>query len=228
MDVQTILTNLKEISDPSRLEHMSKFGIITTDALGISIPKLRAIAKDIPKNHELALALWNTGIHEARILACYIDEITAVTPAQLEEWVLDFNSWDLCDQCCSNHVDKTPYAHQKAIEWSHRSEEFVKRAGFVLMATLSVHDKTATDTDFDCFFDRIIAECNDNRVYVKKAVNWALRQIGKRNKKLHKKAVEIGLEILRKDTKTARWIARDALRELRSEKIQRRLDRISK
>jgi len=223
MKVETILIRLQDVADPSRLTHMERFGINVKNALGVSIPNLRLLAKEIPKNHSLALKLWDTGIHEARILACYVDEIKRVTEFQLETWVKDFNSWDLCDQCCGNLFDRTPFAYSKAVEWSKRSEEFVKRAGFVLMATLSVHDKNAENKQFNIFFDLIKDESMDDRVYVKKAVNWALRQIGKRNQRLNEKAIIVGLDILKIESKTARWIARDALRELSCDKIQERL-----
>jgi len=223
MKVETILIRLRDIADPSRLIHMEKYGINVGEALGVSIQDLRRLAKDIPKNHSLALELWDTGIHEAKMLACYIDEIKEVTESQLETWVKDFNSWDLCDQCCSNHFDRTPFAYNKAVEWSKRNDEFVKRAGFVLMATLSVHDKKAENKQFNTFFDRIKDECDDDRVYVKKAVNWALRQMGKRNQRLNEKAILVGQDLLKIESKTARWIARDALRELNSDKIQDRL-----
>ena len=141
----------------------------------------------------------------------------------METWVKDFDSWDVCDQVCSNLFDKTPFAYRKAIEWSKREEEFVKRAGFVLMATLSVHDKKADNKKFEQFFPIIKRESNDNRNFVKKAVNWALRQIGKRNLSLNKKAIKTAKEIQKMDSKSARWIASDALRELTSEKIQKRL-----
>ena len=141
----------------------------------------------------------------------------------METWVKDFDSWDICDQVCSNLFDKTPFAYRKVIEWSNREEEFVKRAGFVLMATLSVHDKKADDKKFEQFFPIIKREANDNRNFVKKAVNWALRQIGKRNISLNKKAIKTAKEIQKMDSKSAKWIASDAIRELTNEKIQKRL-----
>ena len=202
---------------------MAKYGINTDFALGVSIPNLRKIAKEIGKNHKLALQLWNIKIHEARILARMIDEPKLVTEKQMETWINDFNSWDLCDQCCNNLFRKTKFAHQKAVEWSKREEEFQKRAGFTLMACLAVHDKSAEDKDFIKFFRLIKNESNDSRNYVKKAVNWALRQIGKRNLNLNKIVIESAKEINKMESKTAKWIAKYALRELESEKIQNRL-----
>ena len=172
---------------------------------------------------KLAHDLWKTKIHEARILAGMIDEPEKVTEKQMEQWVKEFNSWDLCDQLCGNLFDKTRFAYKKIFEWSKREEEFVKRAGFVLIATLSVHDKRAKDKKFEQFFPIIKKHSIDERNFVKKAVNWALRQIGKRNISLNKKAIKVAREIQRIDSKSAQWIASDALRELKSEKVQKRL-----
>jgi len=152
-----------------------------------------------------------------------IEEPEKVTGSQMERWVKDFNSWDLCDQCCSNLFDRTRFAHEKAMEWSGREEEFVKRAGFALMACLAVHDKNATDGEFVKFMPVIKRESEDPRNFVKKAVNWALRQIGKRNLALNSVAIQTALEIQTMDSRSARWIASDALRELTSEKIQKKL-----
>lgn len=195
---------------------MARFGIDTSNALAISIPVLRKMARELKPDHGLALALWKTGIHEARILATMVDDPAAVTEKQMEKWVRDFYSWDVCDQCCSNLFDKTPFARKKAFEWSSRNEEFVKRAGFTLMATLSVHDKESPDKAFLEFLKPIRREAGDARNYVKKAVNWALRQIGKRNPSLKKHAIRTAAEIRNMNIPSARWIASDALRELKS------------
>ena len=202
---------------------MARFGITPGNTYGISIPNLRKIAEQIGKNHQLAEQLWSSGIHEARILACMIDDPKAVTEEQLERWVKDFDSWDVCDQCCNKLFDKTEFAYQKAIEWSERNEEFVKRAGFVLMTQLAVHDKEANDSQFEQFLPIIKREATDERNFVKKAVNWALRQIGKRNRSLNRITIEVGKEIRQIDSKAAVWIANDALRELTSNKVQKRL-----
>ncbi|MBU1122764.1 MAG: DNA alkylation repair protein [Candidatus Omnitrophota bacterium] len=220
-----IILNLKSLADSKSKEAMSRYGIKTEHALGISIPNIRGIAKEIGKNHDVALCLWQTKIHEARILASMIDDYRSVTEEQMELWVKAFNSWDLCDQCCGNLFDKTRFAHLKTMEWSVRKEEFVKRAGFVLMATLSVHDKKSKDEVFVKYFPIIKRECGDERNFVKKSVNWALRQIGKRNLNLNKKAINTAKEIQKEDSKAARWIAQDALRELQSDPIQQRLER---
>jgi len=178
------------------------------------------MAKETGRDHSLAQELWASRIHEARIMAGFVDEPKLVTAEQMENWVKDFDSWDICDQVCSNLFDRTPFAHKKAIEWSNREEEFVKRAGFVLMAALSVHDKSAVDDEFLIFLHIIKREATDERNYVKKAVNWALRQIGKRNSTLNKKAIETAKEIQKLGSKSARWIASDAVRELTSKSVQ--------
>jgi len=223
MKHKKILKRLKSLSNPEALAGMGRFGINIENALGISIYTLRPMAKEIGKDHKLAQQLWSSGIHEARILASFIDEQDKVTEKQMEDWVKDFDSWDVCDLVCGNLFDKTDFAYRKAVEWSSRKEEFVKRSGFVLMATLSVHDKKAVDKEFEKFFPIIKRESTDERNFVKKAVNWALRQIGKRNISLNKKAIKIAKEIKKIDSKSGRWIASDAIRELTSEKVQKRL-----
>jgi len=223
MRAEEIVAGLKKHSSKKNREGMSRFGINTGNAFGISIPIIRKTAKEIGKNHELALELWKTKNHEARILAGMIDDAAKVTEKQMEEWVRDFDSWDLCDQCCSNLFDKTPFAYSKAFEWSGREEEFVKRAGFVLMACLSVHDKKAQNRDFERFLPVIKKHCVDERNFVRKAVNWALRQAGKRNARLNKAAIKTAREIQEIESKSAKWIASDALRELESSRVQKRL-----
>ena len=223
MQYNGIIEKLESLSDTERVKGMSRFGINPENTYGVSIPNLRKIAKEVGKDHTLAQQLWASSIHEARILACYIDKPEMVTETQLENWVKDFDSWDVCDQCCNNLFDRTKFAYDKADEWSKRKEEFIKRAGFALMATLAVHDKRATDEDFLKFLQMIKMGSTDNRNFVKKAVNWALRQIGKRNLNLNKKAIETANEIQQIDSKSARWIATDTIRELTSETIQKKL-----
>ncbi len=223
MTLKQILRQFKELSNPAAREGMARYGIETSRAYGISIPALRSLARTIGKDHSLARHLWATRIHEARILAALIDDPARVTEQQMERWVHDFDSWDVCDQCCMNLLDKTEFAWRKALEWSGRAEEFVKRAGFVLMAQLSVHDKKANDAHFIRFLPLIKRQAPDPRNYVKKAVNWALRQIGKRNPALNKAAIKVAREIARMDSHPARWIAADALRELTSDAVQKRL-----
>ena len=219
MDTKKIILEIKKHLEPGDREGMAKFGINPKYALGVRIPVLRNLAKEIGNNHKLAQELWRTKIHEARILACMIEEPKMVTEKQLEEWVNEFNSWDLCDQCCMNLFDKMSIAWKKALELPKRKEEFVRRAGFSLMACLAWHDKKAKDSDFLKFFPVIKKYSTDERNFVRKAVNWALRQIGKRNKNLKKEAIKSAKEIQKIDSKTAKWIAKDAIRELTGKKF---------
>jgi 3-methyladenine DNA glycosylase AlkD len=220
MDYQNILRELRSKSNPKNVQGMAMFGINPENTLGISIPVLRKMAKDIGRNHKLAQELWTSGVHEARLLAGFIDNAVDVTVEQMDSWVKDFDSWDVCDQVCSNLFDKTPFAYAKAKEWSSEKEEFVKRAGFVLMAALAVHDKKADDKMFTQFLPIIKKQATDDRNFVKKAVNWALRQIGKRNATLQKQALKTAEEILAIDNKSAKWIASDAIRELKSRYLE--------
>jgi 3-methyladenine DNA glycosylase AlkD len=220
-----LIKKLKSLSNPEAVAGMARFGINRKSTYGVSIPVLRKMAKEVGRNHVLARRLWNSNIHEARILAGMIDLPEMVTEKQMEKWVRDFDSWDVCDQVCSNLFDRTKFAHQKAIVWSKRGEEFVKRAGFVLMATLAVHDKESGDKEFLKFLAVIKREARDERNFVKKAVNWALRQIGKRNSHLNRRAVETAKDIQGMDSKAAKWIASDAIRELTSEAVRKRLRR---
>jgi 3-methyladenine DNA glycosylase AlkD len=216
MTLSNVLNKLKQHKDPKNAQGMARFGIKPQNAYGIKIPILRKMAKEIGKNHKLAQDLWSSGIHEAKILAGMIDELNLVTQEQMDNWIKDFDSWDVCDQVCMNLFDKTDCAFDKAKEWaSKRDREFEKRAGFALMAALAFHDKKNQDKDFIAFFPYIKAASKDDRNYVKKAVNWALRQIGKRNKNLCKAAIKLAEEIEKMDSKSAKWIAKDALRELR-------------
>ena len=223
MQAEDVLKRLESLADPEAVAGMAKFAVGGQHTLGISVPTLRRMAKEIGKDHDLAQELWASGIHEARLLATMIDMPKQVTEKQMEAWVTDFDSWDVCDQCCLNLFRKTPFAYDKAEEWSRREEEFVKRAGFALIATLAVHDKKAADETFIAFLPIINREAVDERNFVKKAVNWALRQIGKRNLNLNQAAIQTAQEIQQWDSKSARWIAADALRELTSDKVQQRL-----
>ena len=217
-----VLERLKSMANPENVAGMARFGINTQNTYGISIYVLRDIAREIGCDPALADELWESGIHEARILASYIADPLQMSEAQIERWVACFDSWDVCDQVCGL-FEQTPYAYQKAFEWSDREEEFVKRAAFALMAGLVVHDKKASDERFESFLPVIIARSDDNRNYVKKAVNWALRNIGKRSIHLNRLAIDAAHKIQKLDSKSARWIASDALRELNSEKVQKRL-----
>jgi 3-methyladenine DNA glycosylase AlkD len=223
MHLNDILDRLNAMYNPHNREGMARFGIATDHALGISVNDLRKLARKIGRDHILAQQLWDTGIHEARILASIVDDPKAVTEEQMERWVADFDSWDLCDQCCGNLFDKTPFATRKVVEWSTRPEEFQKRAAFSLLAYLTTHNKKAPDSDFIPYLDIIKRQAGDERNYVKKAVNWALRQIGKRNLNLNRSAIETAHELAALPSRSARWIAADALRELTSEAVQVKL-----
>jgi 3-methyladenine DNA glycosylase AlkD len=223
MNYHQVIDKLKSLADPAYLAGMATFAIRTDNALGVSAPLMRKLAKEIGTDHKLALALWQTRIHEARVLVSLIDDPSQVTKSQMDAWVRQFDNWGVCDACCCVLFDKTPFAWDKAIEWAGRKEEFVRRAGFVLMAALAVHNKKAPDKNFLPFFEIIKRHAGDNRNFVKKAVNWALRQIGKRNIPLNKKAVAVAKEIRKINSPAARWIAADAIRELTSEKVQARL-----
>ncbi len=219
-----VMGELRGRSDPASLAGMARYGIATDKALGgTPIPQLRALAKRMGKDHELAEALWGTDIHEARILATMIDNPALVSEEQMEAWAAGFCSWDLCDQCCSNLFSYAAPNWKKAAEWSVREGTYVKRAAFVLMAALAVHDKSAVDSRFLELLPMIEQAASDDRNYVKKAVNWALRQIGKRNRVLNEEAIACGERIQAAGSRSGRWIAADALRELRSEAVQQRL-----
>lgn len=222
LEKDSIIESLNAMANPINKLGMSRFGINTATALGISIPEIRQLAKLYRNNHELASELWSSNIHEARLLACFIDNPSKVTEQQMEEWVRDFNSWDICDQVCVLFA-KSSFGFNKALEWVKRESEFERRAGFVLMAALAVHDKKMKDDFFMEFFPAIEKYAFDERNFVKKAINWSLRQIGKRNLTLNKKAIELSFKLKNQPTKSARWIASDALRELQSDKIQVKL-----
>jgi 3-methyladenine DNA glycosylase AlkD len=220
---EDILATLRSLSNPAAVSSMARFGIKADKAFGVSVPALRNLAKSIGKDHGLAQELWDTALHEARELATMIADPKQVTEELMERWVKDIDSWDVCDHCCGNLWDKTPFAYRKAREWSRRPEEFVKRAAFSLMAALAAHDKTASDDAFVKFLPIIKRGSIDERNFVKKAVNWALRQIGKRNRNLNRQAIETAREIQKLNSKSARWIAADALRELTNERVQSRI-----
>jgi 3-methyladenine DNA glycosylase AlkD len=218
-----VIQRLLALENPENIAGMAKFGIRGGRVLGISVKTLRGIAKEFGKDHALALKLWDSGMHEARILASIIADKKQVTAEQMERWTRQFDSWDVCDQCCTNLFVFTPFAWEKAHTWSADEAEFVKRAGFVLMAQLANKDKKAADERFNELLTIIERESHDERNFVKKAVNWALREIGGRNAALNTAATAAAQNILQQDTKAAKWVARDALRELQSEKVRKRL-----
>jgi 3-methyladenine DNA glycosylase AlkD len=223
--VKDVLDILKSKARPDQLEGMAKYGMTVEGRLGVSVPDMRKLAKDLGKDHKLALELWRTGTAEARIVAAMVDDPDKLTEEQMEVWVKDINSWDVCDQVCMNLFENNQLAWKKIIDWSEREEEFVKRTAFSLLACLAWHDKKANDEKFIELLPVIARGATDERNFVKKAVNWALRNIGKRNLKLNEAAINTAKEIQRLDSKAARWVASDTLRELMSEAIQARLKR---
>ena len=214
MNAEEIIEEIKKQASPNALKAQKYFGISADNSYGLTAPQMRAIAKKTGKNHSVALQLWKTNIHEARHIAAMIADPEQTTEKLMEQWLKDFNSWDIVDGCCSSLFRKTPVAYDKAMEWTTREKEFEKRAGFTMMAQLAVHDKKTKDEFFLKFLEPIIRESSDPRNFVRKAVNWALRQIGKRNERLCKKAIEAAKKIQQKGDTSSRWIAADALREL--------------
>ncbi len=225
MTVTAILKEFKKLGNEKNRAGMARFGINADQAYGIKIPVLRALAKKIGRNHMLAIDLWQTKKHEARLLAIFIADKKQVTEELMELWLNDFNSWDLCDQAIMNLFDKHPLAYKKAIEWSKRKEEFQRRAGFAMMASLAVHDKKMADSEFKTFYLPLKNGARDERIFVKKAVNWAIRQMGKRSRFMCREMIQLSKDIAKIDSKSARWIAADALRELQDKKIVARIKR---
>jgi 3-methyladenine DNA glycosylase AlkD len=223
--VKDVMAKLRSKARPDQLAGMSKYGMAVERRLGVSVPDMRKLAKEIGKNHELALELWKTGIAEARIVAAMVDDPGELTEGQMEDWVKGIDSWDVCDQVCMNLFEKNQLAWGKIVDWSEREEEFVKRTAFSLIACLAWHDKKTGDEKFIELLPIIIRGSTDERNFVRKAVNWALRTIGKKNLNLNKAAIDAARNIQRLDSKAARWVASDALRELQSEAVQARLKR---
>jgi 3-methyladenine DNA glycosylase AlkD len=223
MQYDQIIQRLKSLYNPENVAGMARYGINPENTLGISVSELRKMAREIKGDHRLAQQLWASGIHEARMLACIIDDPQLVTEEQMEGWANDFNSWDICDGCCQDLFHRTGLAYQKAVEWSSDDREFVKRAGFVLMSRLALKDKKESDDKFEAFLPILVREAGDGRNYVKKAINWSLRQIGKRSLYLNEKALETARELQQMDSASARWIAADAIRELTSKAVRERL-----
>lgn len=218
-----VMKELKSLANPVNLEGMARFGIKGEKRLGISMPELRKLGKSIGENHEMALKLWATGIQDAKILAAIIDDPKKVTEEQAEIWVKEVDSWDVCDQLCMNLFERIPFAEKKIWEWSKREEEFVKRVAYAMIACIAWHDKEASDEDLIRFFPVIKNGSTDERNYVKKAVSWALRHIGKRSLNLNRQALKLAREIKEIDSKAARWIASDVIREIESDAVRKRL-----
>ena len=220
-DVEEVLADLRALADPTRLAGMARYGIATDAAYGVTVTELREVARPLGRDHDLAAALWDSGVHEARILASLVDDAALVDDGQFEHWAAGFDSWDLCDQVCQNLFRYAPPAWRKAVEWTGRPELFVRRAGFSLMAGLAVADKRADDERFAALLEPLAAGADDDRPLVRKGASWALRSIGKRSRPLNAAAIETSLRLQAADGRGARWVAADALRELRSEAVQR-------
>ena len=214
---------LRSKAKPQNIEGMARFGIKGDGRLGLSMPELRKIGKSIGKDHSLSQKLWATKIPDAMILAALVGDPDKVTEEQADSWVKDICSWDICDQLCMNLFEKLPFAIKKISEWSKRDEEYVKRVPYAMIACIAWHDKEAPDELFTGFFPVIKSGATDDRNYVKKAVSWALRHIGKKNLNLNKEAIDLAREIKDIDSKAARWIASDVIRELEGEAVQKRL-----
>lgn len=225
MTASEIINELKKNYSEKNIAGMARYGINVQNAFGVSMPLMRNLAKKIGVNQKLSLELWDSGFHEAKHIASMIGDPERVTKGQMNKWVKDFNSWDVCDGTCSNLFRKTPFAIEKILEWAERKEEFVKRAGFSLLCYVATHHKKRDDKEFLQFLPLIKRHASDERNFVKKAVNWSLRQIGKRSRFLNKEALKTAREILELDSKAARWIARDAIRELTDPKILARIKR---
>ena len=222
MQVDEVVARLRALGRPAALPAMARYGIDTSSAFGVAVPARRLLAREIGRNHALAGELWSSGIHDARLLAGMIADPARLNAADAEAWALDFRSWDLCDQCCLNLFRHLPFAHDLAARWQGHEREFVRRAAFSLIAVLAVHDKTAGDDRFAACMPLIEAASGDPSPMVRKSVNWALRQIGKRNVALNTVAIRAAERIAKRGDK-ARWVAGDALRELRSPPVQARL-----
>jgi len=224
LKTKEIIKKLRSIGNEHNRKGMARFGINTENAFGVSVKNIRAIAKEAGKNRELAKELWETGCHEARIMASIIDMPEKVTKKQMNRWVKEFNSWDLCDQVITNLFSKTEYAKKMAVKWSGKKDEFTKRAGFVMMAVGAVHWKNEPDSTFIKMFPLIEQAVCDDRNMVKKGVNWAIRQIGKRNTTLNKKAISFSKRFIDDESKDARWVCRTALKELESDAVMKKLE----
>ena len=221
--VRDTLSSLRKMSTRRTRDGMARYGIPADNALGVSVADIRKLAKQLGRNHELAKALWHTGVYEARMLTAFIAEPARVTPTQMDRWCRDFDSWAICDALCFHLFDRTPHAFTKVEQWSDRRAEFEKRAAFALLASLAGHDKTSGNEPFLATLPLIERAATDERNFVKKGVSWALRRIGGRSRALHGAAVEVAQRLSASPHAAARWIGKDALREITSPKVLRRL-----
>jgi 3-methyladenine DNA glycosylase AlkD len=221
--VSDAVAALRSKGSEANRQGMKRFGINVDRAFGVSVVEIKKVAREIAHDHALAEALWQTGLHEARILAGFVDRPQWVSEAQMDRWTGEFDSWDLCDQICGNLWDRTPHAGAKIRQWAADEREFVRRAAFATLAWMAVHDKKADDESFLSYLPLIRAGATDSRNFVRKAVNWALRQIGKRSPELHGPCLDLARELSESEDRTARWTGKDAQRELESPKLQEKL-----
>ena len=223
-DVDDVVAWLKKHGSDAGRSAMVRYALPADNAFGVPVGVMRPYAKQLGPSHDLAAALWATGWYEARMLAAFIDEPARVTPAQMDAWCRDFDSWGICDTVCMHLFDRTPHAWKKVTAWSRRRDEFVKRAAFALLASLALHDRSTGDEPFLHGLVLIEGAATDGRNFVRKGVNWALRGIGERNHALHAAALDVAGRLAASDDSTARWIGRDALRQLGTPAVKRRLD----
>jgi 3-methyladenine DNA glycosylase AlkD len=223
MTVDQILAALKRQGSKRNRDGMARYAIVAPKVFGVSMTVIQRLAKDAGQDHALAQALWKTGWYEARLMAAYVDEPSRVTPAQMDRWARDFDNWAVCDTLCFQLFDRTPHAWKKIDEWSRRREEFVKRAAYALLASLALHDKATGDAPFARSLGLVERGATDERNFVKKAVSWALRSLGHRNARLHAAAIDTANRLLASTDSTARWIGRDALRDLQRPMVLRRV-----
>jgi len=221
--LQSTLASLERLGTKRTRDGMARYGIVADKAFGVMVGDIQKLAKRIGKNHDLAAALWSSGWYEARLLAAFIDEPERVTPAQMDRWCRDFDNWGVVDTVCFHLFDRTPHAFRKVAQWSRRKNEFEKRASFVLLACLAAHDKQAADEKFTACLPLIESAASDERNFVKKGVSWALRGIGRRNRKLHAAAVALAQRLAASTQSAARWIGKDALRDLTKPAVMKRM-----
>jgi len=222
-ELDAALSFLKKRGTKATRDGMARYAIPSDKAFGVPVGVIRGYAKKVGKNHALALALWKSGEYEARMLACFVDEPALVTPAQMDAWARAFDNWAICDTACFHLFDRTPHAMKKVAAWAPRRDEFVRRAAFALLASLTVHDKALPDAAFVKGLGLIERFAIDERNFVKKSVNWALRSIGKRNAALHRASLAVAGRLAKSSDAAPRWVGKDALRELKSASVTRRL-----
>jgi 3-methyladenine DNA glycosylase AlkD len=223
-----VVARLRKLGSKSVRDGMLRYGIPNENAFGVSVGKIQKLSKELGRNHELALALWETGFYEARMLAAFVDDPKLVTRAQMDRWCKDFDNWGIVDTVCFKLFDVTPHAWKKVEQWSKRRDEFQRRAAYALLACLGVHDKQATNEKFIACFPLIEAAATDERNFVKKGVSWALRVIGRRNLELNNAATELAQRLADSPDPTSRWLGKEALREFKRPVVRRQLENKTK